>query len=176
MNLLKYRPAATVVVAILFAAATYADDASSPNNEFRLTLPPGYAAFTRQVQTTKSPEGNIETTSWVSKAPTGEAIVVTMSAMPARILDPQKLITSTRTSLLANLGATLEAEEPRAGEPSTHLQFRSKAAFFRARLTVIDQRLYQLLYVGRSAEQRTAPAVGQIFESFRISNAPGNPE
>ncbi|HEX6640179.1 MAG TPA: hypothetical protein VF215_03660 [Thermoanaerobaculia bacterium] len=126
------------------------------------------------MQTAKSPEGDIDTTTWVARAPTGEAIVVTMSSMPARILDPQKLITSTRASLLKTLGATLEREEARPGEtPSTRLLFRSDAAFFRARFTVVDDRFYQLLYVGRSEDQRSAAAVAQIFDSFAIAGRNG---
>jgi hypothetical protein len=158
--------------------AAHADDAGIPNDIFSVTVPAGYAGFTKQVQTTKSPEGDIETTNWISKAPTGEAVVVTMSRMPGKILDPQKMIASTRESLLKSLGATLESEEPRAGElPSSRLFFRSNAAWFRARFTVLDDRFYQLLYVGRSDEQRNAAAVSQMFESFRIANtAPATPQ
>ncbi|HEX7807550.1 MAG TPA: hypothetical protein VF608_02455 [Thermoanaerobaculia bacterium] len=167
MKLMTYR-AATALVVFLFGAAAYSNGATVPST-FIMNLPEGYTGFSQQVQSTKSPEGDIRTTTWISKAPTGEAIVVTMSEMPGKILDPQKLITSTRASLLRTLGATLETEEARSGElPSARLQFRSDAAFFRARFTVVDDRLYQLLYVGRSTEQRTAPSVGQMFESFRI--------
>lgn len=174
MKMITYRVAPTILVTIVLSMAAHADDVGVANDTFAVTLPTGYTAFTKQVQASKSPEGDIETTTWISKAPTGEAVVVTMSDMPAAILDPQKLITSTRTSLLKSLGATLESEEARAGElPSTRLQFRSDAAFFRARFTVIEDRFYQLLYVGRSADQRTAPAVARIFESFRISEASG---
>lgn len=166
------------VLMLTAGTAVHADDAGIPNDIFNLTVPAGYAAFTKQVQTAKSPEGDIETTNWISKAPTGEAVIVTMSRMPGKILDPQKMIASTRESLLKSLGATLESEEPRAGEPdSSRLLFRSNGAWFRARFTVMDDRFYQLLYVGRSDEQRQAPAVGQMFESFRIANAaPATPQ
>lgn len=170
MKRLTYRAAATALAALLLGVTAYADDASVPNDAFTATLADGYSAFTKQVQTTKSPEGDIETTTWVSKAPTGEALVVTMSHMPGKILDPQKLMSSTRDSLLKSLGATVESEVAGSGEPpSTNVDFRSNAAFFRAHLTVVDENLYQLLYVGRSAEQRTAPAVQQMFDSFKIA-------
>lgn len=127
-------------------------------NPFALTLPEGYAAFTSQTQTTASPEGPIETTTWVAKAPTNEAIVVTMSRMPGKILDPEKLIASTRESLMKSLGATSESDET----------FRSNAAFFRSRFVVQDDRLFQLLYVGRSEEQRSNAVVSQLFDSFKL--------
>lgn len=149
------------LLAAMLGVAALADDASTPNDVFTLTLPSGYAAFTRQVLTSESPEGEIETTNWVSKAPTGEAVVVTMSRMPKKILDPQKLIASTRESLLKSLGATLESEDP--------LLFNAKGTFLRAQLTVVEDRVYQLLYVGRSAEQRGAQAVGAMFQEFRIA-------
>ncbi|HYI12278.1 MAG TPA: hypothetical protein VEK57_24710 [Thermoanaerobaculia bacterium] len=51
--------------------------------------------------------------------------------------------------------------------------FRSDAAYFRARFTVIDDRLFQLLYVGRSEEQRAAPAVSGMFDSFNVAAGGG---
>jgi hypothetical protein len=168
----KQTMAVMAMAVLMMAAAAHADDAAVPNDVFDMTVPAGYAGFTKQVQTAKSPEGEIETTNWISRSPTGEAVIVSMSRMPAKILDPQKLIASTRESLLQSLGATLEREEPRAGEPaSSRLFFRSNGAWFRARFTVLEDRVYQLLYVGRSDEQRNAPAVGQMFDSFRIADA-----
>jgi len=157
-------------------AVLHAEDAATVSRPFTITLPPAYGEFTKKVQTASSPEGTIETSNWIARASTGEAVIVSMSDLPAQILDPQKLITSTRASLLQNLGATLEREEPR-GEvpPSVRLLFRSDAALFRARFTVVDDRFYQLLYIGRSEEQRTAPAVSQIFDSFRITASPDAP-
>ncbi|HEX6096221.1 MAG TPA: hypothetical protein VF432_07860 [Thermoanaerobaculia bacterium] len=172
-RLTHFRHAATLLITIVAGGGVaLADDAAISAIPFVMTLPSGYGEFTRQVQTVPSPEGDIETTTWISKALSTEAVVVTMSTMPAKILDPQKLITSTRASLLESLGATLESEQPRAGDvPSTRVLFRTDAAFFRARFTVVADRMYQLLYVGRSAEQRAAAPVAQMFESFRITGA-----
>ena len=163
---MKLRPAAAFAFAAIMIAGTVQAQSAGP---FDVTLPNGYGAFAQQVQKTPSPTGEIVTTNWISKAPTGEAVVVTVSKMPAKILDPQKLIESTRASLLKSLGATLEAVEPRPGElTSARLLFHTSGAFFRARVTVEGDRLYQLLYVGRSAEQRSAPVVSALFVSFRI--------
>ena len=79
-----------------------------------------------------STTGDIETTNWVSKASTGEAVVVTLSRMPGKILDPGKMIATTRDSLLKSLNATLDNEQKSADAASDALLFHSAAAFFRA--------------------------------------------
>jgi hypothetical protein len=168
-------------VAALFLAATvlHAEDAGHVTNEwFSITLPAGFAQFASQEQTSKAADGgDIKTTNWVSKAPTGEAVVVTVSRMPGKILDPEKLMASTRDSLIKSLNATLEAEEKVEGEmPATRLTFKSNsAAFLSSRLVVSEDRLYQVLYVGRSEEQRSAPATAQLFESFKVVAVPEAP-
>jgi hypothetical protein len=164
------------VVAMAVLALT-ANAQNAPAGAFELTLPNGYAEYTTQTQNVASPEGQIETINWISRAKSGEAVIVTRSTMPGKILDPQKLITSTRESLLKSLGATLESEEPREGAlPSARILFHSDAAWFRARFTVVDDRLYQLLYVGRSAEQRDAQVVGLMFDTFEVpAAAPATP-
>lgn len=130
------------------------------NETFSIALPAGYGEFAKQTQTVKSPEGDIETTTWVSKAPTNEAVVVTLSKMPKKILNPEKLIASTRESLLKSLGATAAGEQQDI--------FQSANAWFRTRYVVEEDRFYQVLYVGRSDEQRAAPAVATLFESFAV--------
>lgn len=165
---------------ITTAAATFAVvvplAAQSQNDAFDITLPDGFSKFARQVQTAESPEGTVETTNWVSRADTGEAVVVTVSKMPGHILDPDKLIDATRDSLLKSLKATLENEQDLGGEQrATVLQFRSESenpVYLQSRLAVDDDHLYQVLYVGRSAEQRAAPAVAQLFSSFRVIDEP----
>lgn len=170
---ITHRAVSFTILLMIAGAGAYADDAPGAKDGFTVSLPAGYSEFTKQVQTAKAPEGNIETTTWISKAPTGEAAVVTSSKLPGKILDPQKLITSTRASLLASLNARLESEEPRPGDlPSTRMLFRSDAAYFRARFTVVDDRLYQLLYIGRSEEQRAATTVNRMFDSFNVAAMP----
>ncbi|HVS31341.1 MAG TPA: hypothetical protein VMS98_07785 [Thermoanaerobaculia bacterium] len=160
-----------LLLMMMIVMATLPVSAEDVKNEvFSIDLPAGYAAFIKQVQKQKSPEGEITATNWISKSPNGEAIVVTMSQMPGKILDPQKMMTSTRASLVKALGASLEQEEMREGAvPSARLLFYSDDAFFRSRLVIDDDRLYQILYVARTAEQRVSPAATQIFETFRIS-------
>ncbi len=157
-------------VAVLIAPVLMADGATPVHNSsFDVTLPVGFEPFAVQTQSVKGKEGTIETKNWISKSPTGEAIVVTVSKMPKKILDPAKLLSSTRDSLLKSLSATLENEE-QVGKHAIALTFRSQsAAFLRSRLDVHGDELVQLLYVGRSVEQRNLPSVATLFESFRIA-------
>ena len=150
--------AAVFLLPLCAAGADFATDS------FGVTLPAGFAAPTKTVQT----ESGIETTTWVSKSLTGEAVVISISKMPSKIADPVKLMDSTRDSLLKSVKGTLENEQTLSGDkPGRVIQFRSGTAFLRSRLLVDGDRLYQLLYVGRSEEQRAA--VGQMFDSFRIT-------
>ena len=167
---MKRRLGVTVAAVLLIAAAAGADQVS--NETFSLTLPPGFGAFAKQTQTTDGKDGKIETTNWVSKAPTGEAVVVTVSKMPGKILNPDQMIHGTRDALLKSLNATIDSEEKIEGEaPAARMQFHSANAFLRSRLVVDNDRLYQLLYVGRSAEQRGASTVGDMFQSFHVNAA-----
>ena len=50
---------------------------------FSITLPTGFGEFATQAQTVDAPDGKIETTNWITKSPSGEAIVITVSKMPA---------------------------------------------------------------------------------------------
>lgn len=162
-----------LLIAAVPQAAKAADPTPIQNDAFSLTLPAGFAPFTEKAQSANSPGGTITTTNWISKAPTGDAIIVTVSKMPKKIQSPDKLFSGTRDSLLKSLKATLDSEEKVAGDiPTTALMFHSDAAYLRARLAVSADRFYQVLYVGRSAEQRALPFVGQVFDSFRINAHP----
>jgi hypothetical protein len=142
-------------------AAPFAFAQSDP---FTVTLPAGFPAFTKQVQNVKSPQGDIETTNWVSKSPTGEAVIITLSKLPAKITDPAKLIASSRDSLIKSLNATLDSSS------GNDALFHSSAAVFRGHLAAADDhRLFQVLYVGRTPEQRNQASVGQLFDSFKVA-------
>jgi hypothetical protein len=164
--------AARAAAVVVFAGAAHVATAQHVEaGVFSISLPEGYAAFTKQEQSVPSPDGEIKATNWISKSPTGEAVVVTMSRMPGKILSPGAMIDSTRDSLLKSLNATLESEKKADTANESLLFFRSAGAVFESRLVVEDDRLFQVLYVGRSDEQRTAPAVTQLFESFSIAKA-----
>jgi hypothetical protein len=143
---------------------TAAAQAAEP---FNVTLPTGFGAFTKQTQTA----GKIEVTNWISKSPTGEAVVVTMSKFSGKILDPTKLFASTRDGLVKSQNLTLDSEEKIAGPPaSERLSYHSGSnAFLRSRLIAADDRLFQVLYVGHTTEQRDNPAVAAMIDSFAIN-------
>lgn len=166
--------AALIGVLPLFAQTPAPTPVQKP--DFILTLPPAYAAFTEQTQSMKQGEGTIQMTTYVSKnTTTNEAAVVTVSKMPGKIGDPDKAFASTRDGLLKSLNATLEKEEKLPGDvASERLVFRSNTApvFLQARLIAKDNRLVQLLYVGRSEEQRNSPGTAQLFDSFHLVDAP----
>ncbi|PYQ59900.1 MAG: hypothetical protein DMF58_09935 [Acidobacteria bacterium] len=147
-----------------FMAISLIAGAAHAAEPFSINLSTGFGTFTKQTQTS----GKIETTNWISKSPTGEAVVVTMSKMPGKILDPAKLFASTRDALLKSVKGTLDNEQ-KLGPASEVLSFHSSSgAFLRSRLIASGDRLYQVLYVGHSAEQRENPAIAAMFDSFSI--------
>ena len=155
---------------VLVAAGAFADQVT--NDAFSVTLPTGFGAFTKQTQTVDGKEGKIETTNYISKSPTGEAVVVTVSKMPGKILNPTQMIDGTRDALLKSLNATVDNETKLPGDmPAKVIAFHSANAFLQSQLAVNNDLLYQLLYVGRSAEQRSNASVSTMFQSFHV-NAP----
>jgi hypothetical protein len=163
----------TAVAAVLFAGVAFAGPVKT--DAFSITLPEGFGEFATQAQKTDSPEGKIETTNWISKAPTGEAVVVTVSTMPAPITDAAKAMDGMRESLLKSLNATLESEEKIDDGKAANLLFKSQGAFLRSKLVVDGDRMMQVLYVGRSEDQRNASGVAELFQSFHaetVAEAP----
>jgi hypothetical protein len=155
--------ALALFASLLLAGAAIAGPVST--DYFTVNLPDAYAA---PVMSTATQNG-IATSTWIAKAPTGEAVVISVSTMPGKIDDAAKLMDSTRDSLLKSVKGTLDSEQPLAGPlPGRDLLFKSGTAFLHSRLIVSGERLYQLLYVGRSQAERDAPAVAQMFGSFTV--------
>ncbi|HEX3583826.1 MAG TPA: hypothetical protein VH087_18820 [Thermoanaerobaculia bacterium] len=155
--------ALALLASLLLAGAATAGPVST--DLFAVTLPDAYAA---PVMSTATQNG-IATSTWIAKAPTGEAVVVSVSTMPGKIEDPAKLMDSTRDSLLKSVKGTLDSEQtPTGALPSRDLLFKSGTAFLRSRLVVSGNKLYQLLYVGRTQAEREAPAVAQMFDTFTV--------
>lgn len=150
---------------IVLVAAVAADAGPVTTDLFTVVLPDAYAAPVTSTAT----QNGIATSTWIAKAPTGEAVVISVSTMPAKIADATKLMDSTRDSLLKSVKGTLDSEQTLAGPlPARDLLFRSGTAFLRSRLVVDGDKLYQLLYVGRTQAERDVPAVGQMFNSFKV--------
>ena len=139
---------------------------------FSVTLPGGFPEFQQtRSQSAEVPQGKIETTNWVSRSPKGEAVVVTVSRMPGKLGTPASLLSGTRDSLMKAFNASLEKELNLPGSyPATSLTFKANSSplFYRAKLMVVGNTIYQILYAGRSAEQRSAAPVGRVFDTFLI--------
>jgi len=144
------RTALILLASLFLAGAAIAGPVST--DSFTVNLPDAYAA---PVMSTATQNG-ITTSTWIAKAPTGEAVVISVSTMPGKVDDPAKLIDSTRDSLLKSVKGTLESEQPLAGPLlGRDLLFKSGTAFLHSRLIVSGERLYQLLYVGRTLPSAT---------------------
>lgn len=190
-----------LVIALTAAAAIAAEPTPVQNDAFSLTLPTGFGQFAKQTQTVSSPGGKkTEVTTYVSKSPTGEAVVVSISKMPGKVVDADKLFASTRDALLKSTNSTLDKEEKVPGEnPTERLWFHTapvatptavaqssngvtttisqvqapvNPVFLRSRLIVAGDTLYNVLYVGHSEDQRNNPAVGSMLDTFTIPAAP----
>ncbi|HUJ15424.1 MAG TPA: hypothetical protein VL284_16680 [Thermoanaerobaculia bacterium] len=163
-----------VVVGLAAAAAFAAEPTQVQNDQFSMTLPTGFGDFAKQTQTVSSPDGKkTEVTTYVSKSPTGEVAVVSVSKMPGKVDDADKLFASTRDALLKTTNGTLDKEEKLPGSnPGERLWFHSSnGAFLRSRLLVVGDTLYNVLYVGHSEEQRNNPAVASMLDTFMPANA-----
>jgi hypothetical protein len=163
------------LAAMLLVTASLAQIANAAEAQpFQITLPTGFSAFAAQTQTAKSPSGkNIQVTTWVSKSPTTEAVVVSVTKLWARIENPDQQMANSRDSLVKSVNGTIDSQQKIDGSaPGMRVDFHSGNAFLRARLSVKGDSLYQLLYVGRSAEQRSNPSVDGLFQSFAISDTP----
>lgn len=167
---------AFAVALVALAPAAMAATTAVHNDSFDIQLPDGFSGFEEKAQSSASEGTTMETRSWISKAPTGEAVIVTVSRMSGTILDPARLMESTRASLLKSLNASVETVEPVTGAiPASRAVFRSNGptpVFLRSFMAVRGDSLYQLLYVGRSEEQRSAATVNEMFDAFRLAPLP----
>ncbi|HSP33914.1 MAG TPA: hypothetical protein VLU46_06325, partial [Thermoanaerobaculia bacterium] len=119
-----------------------------------------------------SAEGKVDTTTWVAKSPAGQAVIVAMTRMPGRILDPAKMMASTRDALVKSLNATVESEDKGPGDVTSEgIMFKSNSQpiFARARLIVTGNRQYQVIFIGHGDAERTTADVNTMFDSFQAT-------
>ncbi len=166
----------TVFAAAAIVAAGLAQIANAADAQpFQLTLPTGFGTFASKAQTAKDQNGkDIQITNWISKSPTSEAIVVTVTKMWAKIANPNLQMASMRDAVIKSVpNATLDSQQKLDGStPAMTFDFHSgTAVFLRAKLMVKGDSMYQLLYVGRTPDERANPSVESMFQSFVI-NAP----
>ena len=167
---------AIAVLSLVTAGAALAQAPPEPskvtNDAFNITLPAGFTAFTNQTKSADSPDGKIDTTTWVAKSQAGQAVIVAMTKMPGKILDPDKMNQSTRDALVKSLNGSVESEQKLAGDTSgENLMFKSNSApvFARAELIITGDRQYQVIFIGHADADRTAAPVTAMFDSFKAT-------
>jgi hypothetical protein len=170
--------AAAAVALILVPGSAHAQTGAVNTDAFSLNLPTGFSEFTKNEQVVKTPTGPMNQVTYVSKSPNGEACIVTYGEMSGPILDAKAMMTSGRDGLLKSLGATIEAEKELEIDGNKGMTFLYSAAqprpiFARTDMVVSGARLYNVIYIGPSAEARANQAVDAIFTSFKlVSKAP----
>ena len=165
--------AAVLTAGLLMAVSTTQIANAAEAQPFQVTLPTGVGTFANSSQTAKSPSGDIKISNWISKSPTGEAIVISVTKMTGKILNPGQQMSNTTDALVKSVNAMVDSQEKIDGPvPALRVKFHTASAYMRARLMVQGDELYQILYVGRTPEQPANPAVDTLFQSFAITRPP----
>ncbi|HEU5163547.1 MAG TPA: hypothetical protein VFV54_10405 [Thermoanaerobaculia bacterium] len=141
-----------------------------------ITLPAGFGEFAKQQQTVKSANGDIQQVTYVSKGTGGSAVIVTYGQMTGKILDPTATMNGGRDSLLKSLGAKLENEAAVEidGKPGLSISYsaeKPRPIFARTDLVVAGPRMYQVIYLGGSAEALASEGTQQMFKSFDVNES-----
>lgn len=166
--------AAAVALTFTAAGARAEMGETVTTDGFSLQLPAGFSAFAKQEQKVETPSGPVNQVTYVSKLPTGQACIITYGEMSGPILDPKAMMTSGRDSLLKSLGATMESEKEFEAEGNKGMSFVYSAStprpiFARTDMLVQGARMYQVIYLGFTAEERNSEDVAALFSSFKLT-------
>lgn len=171
-------PTRVVAAAFLTVALATTGFAQTPvdRESFSITLPTGFSEFARQEQTVKSQSGDIKQVTYVSKGVGGNAIIVTYGTMSGKILEPAAMMGSGRDSLIKSLGAALQEEKSLEidGKPAMSISFtaeKPRPIFARTDLVVVGPRMYQVIFLGASAESLAHESTQQFFQSFDVKES-----
>lgn len=172
---LKRVSAAAFLMTLAVASIGFAQTPVEQDS-FSITLPAGFSEFARQAQTVKSENGDIQQITYVSKGLQGNAVIVTHGTMSGKILEPAKMMGSGRDSLIKSLGAKLEGEKQLEidGKPALSITFsaeKPRPIFARTDLVVAGPRMYQVIFLGSSAEALASESTQALFQSFDIKEA-----
>jgi hypothetical protein len=160
-----------VTLLVLVPASLFAGPIDK--SSFSIDLPEYFGDFAKQEQKIQAPHGTIVQTTYVAKAPSGEAVIVTYGAMSGRILNPDKMIDSARDSLLKSIKASVDREKKfdANGQPARSVFYSASAPrplFGRTDFVIDGKRMFQLIYVGSAKEGLDAQATSDMFRSFRV--------
>ncbi len=171
-------PKKVVAASVMVLALAAIGFAQTPveRDSFSITLPTGFSEFARQQQTVKSESGDIQQVTYVSKGVGGNAVIVTYGTMSGKILEPATMMGSGRDSLVKSLGAKLESEKQLEidGKPALSIMFtaeKPRPIFARTDLVVVGPRMYQVIFLGVSADALWHESTEQMFNSFDIKEA-----
>lgn len=144
---------------------------------FTIDMPDYFGEFAKQEQKIQSADGPIIQTTYVAKAPSGEAVIVTYGAMSGKILNPDAMIDSARDSLMKSLKTSVNTENKfqSDGRPARTVFYSASAPrpmFGRTDFVIDGKRMFQVIYVGGAKEGLEAQATNDMFSSFHVKAEP----
>jgi len=167
-----------LIIGILVAfTGTIALAENVDTDRFHVDFPDWCGKVAKKEQDVDSPSGPIHQVTYVGKATSGAACIVTFSELKATINDPSAMMQSGRDSLIGSLKAKLESEKNLtiAGQPGMSILYSAtepRPIFARTDLIVRDHRMYQLIFLGYTQEQRQQAEASSFFSSFRLKPMP----
>ena len=140
--------------------------------EFTVQLPPNCTGAKKQVQNIDSPSGPIVNVTYVAQGSDGICIVG-YSELTGPITEPETMIDSGRDSLMQELSTIVEMEEGADSTDKVERTIRysggaTRPLFGRTDFVVVDDRLYQVVFIGFSVDSRTAAEETAFFDSFDV--------
>ncbi|MDX1584045.1 MAG: hypothetical protein R3338_10650 [Thermoanaerobaculia bacterium] len=159
--------------AVLLLIIPVASAESVSEEEFSIDLPSWCGQATKQEQQIESPSGPIDVVTYLAKGDDGAACIVTYSELSGPITDSAGTIESSRDSLLQQLNVDVEGEKDIkvSGFEGRSINFMTadpRPIFGRTDLVVADDRLYQVIYIGFTAEARDKIQDSSLFTSLEI--------
>jgi len=166
--------AALVAGATLLSGAAVAETVR--NDEFRLTFPNWCGGVQKQEQKVGTPSGDqLNVVTYKAAAENGAPCILSYSEFPGVITDPESTMDNGRDEFLRSLGIPAKIENQKDvkvnGQPGLSFRFSAdqpRPIFGRTDLVVSGNRLYHLIFVGFSAEQRTEAESSEFFRSFFV--------
>lgn len=162
-----------LLAAVLLLIVPVASAERLSGDEFSIDLPSWCGKAQKQEQKVDSPSGPIDVVTYVAKGDNGAACIVTYSELSGPITDAETTIDSNRDSLLKQLNVNIDREKSIevSGFEGRSISFSTaqpRPIFGRTDLVVAGDRLYQVIYIGYTAEDRQAVESSNLFGSLTI--------
>lgn len=169
-------PAAEVAAPAAAAApATSGSTVVAPSYGYRLVLPPGFPAASRDSMSVPTAIGDIVTELYTSCTLDGTCVMVNGATYPAVAFtaqDTKTMLDGARNGALANIGATLgsETELTVGGFPAREFQATASQQgitfHIRALMVVKQPHLIMVQWLGTDPSSRISPAANTFFSSL----------